>query len=131
MLTTRILRGADDRGRLERPRYEARLKRRAQRPSGCRAEGRTGDVSGERAEPFTSEVAVIAGDIGSFLRHVSIGRPSRPASILSAASGTDNPRPEEFAANCTCCQQRRNACKISTLGQSLSTSATPVENSPQ
>ena len=95
-----ILCGVAHRDRRKRARYESWLARRGQSARGRRSKRGTGDVSRERTQPFTPEVAVVAGDLCSLLRrHLWEVAPRRPASILVTRSEGDNPPLDEIARN--------------------------------
>src|SRR5262249_40951262 len=84
---------ATDRRRLESTWDEARLERWLERAGARRTVGRTGDVTRERAEQGSPEVAVVAGDRCSLLRrHISCRSPlSTRSAFWRAPSGSTSP----------------------------------------
>jgi len=95
-----ILCGVAHRDRRKGARYESWLARRGQSARGRRSKRGAGDVSCKRAQSFTPEVAVVAGDLCSLLRcHLWEVAPRRPASILATRSEGDNPLLDEIARN--------------------------------
>ena len=130
--TRRILRGVTDGDARQRPRHELGLPRWRENAGLRRAEGRARLIPGKRAEALASEVSSRRRWPVSVSSSFSEGRPSTtsPHSVEPTRFGQP-PSRDKSPAICGCSQNSKKTCKFSNSWQTLSASATPVENSPQ